>query len=77
MSNNSQEGETYGFGLQFQQSRQSHFYQQLVDAGLPMQSPPEMQPGHNQGYGTANHDQVKMPKKVAKMAKKGQKYKIS
>ena len=51
MSNNSQEGETYGFGLQFQQSRQSHFYQQ------------EMQPGHNQGYGTANHDQVKMFKK--------------
>ena len=50
-SNNSQEGETYGFGLQFQQSRQSHFYQQ------------EMQPGHNQGYGTANHDQVKMSKK--------------
>ena len=53
--NNSQEAEQYGFGLQFQQS-QSHFYQQMVDAGLPMQSPPDMQ-GH-QGYGTANHDQV-------------------
>ena len=57
MRNNSQEAEQYGFGLQFQQQSQSHFYQQMVDAGLPMQSPPESS-GH-QGYGTANHDQVR------------------
>ena len=28
-----------------------------------MQSPPEIQPGQNQGYSTANNDQVKMPPK--------------
>lgn len=49
------EAEQYGFGIQFQQS-QSQYYQQMVDAGLPMQSPPEMA-GHL-GYGTANHEQV-------------------
>ena len=47
-----------------------------------MQSSPEMQPGHNQNYGTANHDQVKCPKssqnskknaKNIRFLKKGQK----
>ena len=34
---------------------QNQFYQQMVDGtGLLMQSPQELQ----QGYGTANHDQV-------------------
>ena len=51
----SPEAEQYGFGLQFQQS-QSQFYQQMVDAGLPMQSPPDI--SGQQGYGTANHAQV-------------------
>lgn len=53
--NNNPEGEQYGFGIQFQ-ANQSQFYQQMVDAGLPLQSPPDMA-GHP-GYGTANHDQV-------------------
>ena len=51
----SPEAEQYGFGLQFHQS-QSQFYQQMVDAGLPMQSPPDI--SGQQGYGTANHAQV-------------------
>lgn len=51
----SPEGEQYGFGMQFQQS-QCQFYQQMVEAGLPMQSPPEMT--GQQPYGTANHDQL-------------------
>ena len=44
----------YGFGMQFHQS-QSQFYQQMMDAGLPMQSPPE---GNHLPYGSNNHDQV-------------------
>ncbi len=51
----SPEGEQYGFGMQFQQS-QSQYYQQMVDAGLPMLSPPDSNP--NQSYGSANHEQV-------------------
>lgn len=46
----------YGFGLQFQQS-QSQYYQQMVEAGIPMKSPPDQL---QQAYGTANHDQVKI-----------------
>ena len=46
--------EEYGFGMAFHHS-QNQFYQQMVDGtGLLMQSPQELQ----QGYGTANHDQV-------------------
>ena len=46
--------EEYGFGMAFNHS-QNQFYQQMVDGtGLLMQSPQEIQ----QGYGTANHDQV-------------------
>ena len=45
----------YGFGMQFHQS-QSQFYQQMMDAGLPMQSPPE---GNHLPYGSNNHDQVR------------------
>merc|ERR1719369_2681409 len=55
MQQQSPEAEQYGFGLQFQQS-QCQFYQQMVEAGMPMQSPPDMT-GH-QGYGTANHAQL-------------------
>ena len=55
LNNGGQEGEQYGFGIQFQQS-QSQYYQQMVDAGVPMQSPPET--FGQTGYGTANHDQV-------------------
>ena len=51
------EGEQYGFGIQFQQS-QSQYYQQMVDLGVPMQSPPDSF-GHTSGYGIANHDQVR------------------
>ena len=61
--NNGPEAEQYGFGLRFHQS-QSQYYQQMIDAGLPMQSPPEMS-GH-QGYGTANHAQVHMQDKLVK-----------
>jgi len=46
--------EEYGFGMAFHHS-QNQFYQQMVDGtGLLMQSPQELQ----QGYGTANHDQL-------------------
>ena len=45
----------YGFGMQFHQS-QSQFYQQMMDAGLPMQSPPE---GNGLAYDLANHDKVR------------------
>lgn len=48
-------GDQYGFGMQFQQT-QSQYYQQMVDAGLPMQSPPES--ATQASYGMANHDQV-------------------
>jgi hypothetical protein len=51
-----QAGEQYGFGLQFQHS-QSQYYQQMIDAGLPMLSPPELS-GQGSSYGTANHEQV-------------------
>ena len=50
-----QNPEEYGFGMAFQQN-QSQFFQQMVEGGVPMQSPPEL--SGQQGYGSANHDQV-------------------
>ena len=35
----SPDGDKYGFGMKFQ-THQSHFYQQMVDGGVPMLSPP-------------------------------------
>ena len=35
----SPDGDKYGFGMKFQ-THQSHFYQQMVDSGVPMLSPP-------------------------------------
>ncbi len=62
----SPEGDKYGFGMQFQ-AHQSQFYQQMVDGGVPMQSPPEAHPAgstfgvgqqQQQKYGSAAHDQI-------------------
>ena len=57
--------EEYGFGMAFQQS-QNHFFQHIPSAsehmganGMPMMSPPEL--CGQQGYGSANHDQVSCP----------------
>ena len=52
------DGEQYGFGMQFQQ-HQSQFYQQMHDAGIPLNSPPPSNDivGPRQ-YGTAAHDQI-------------------
>ena len=36
----SPDGDKYGFGMKFQTHQQSHFYQQMVDGGVPMLSPP-------------------------------------